>query len=209
VRYILILFLLFATELPAKINIEKVIRKVQKKYKDIEHFSARFSQVERFAMTGSVNETSGKIFVKGGVKYRLETEDRIIVTDGKTTWNYTYMYNQVTIANMDKNDIVLLPRDLIFNLPKDYYASYIGEESINDIKHLIIKLDPKEEVKGYIKTMKLWIVEDNYQISKIEYSDLNDNPTTFVVQSQDHKTKLDDNLFIFEAPEDCEIVDFR
>lgn len=195
--------------LTAKQNADKIIKRVQDKYEDVQYFSAEFIQKEEFKMTGSVNQVSGKIYVKNGVQYRLETEDRVIVTDGKTTWSYSYLRNQVIVDNMKEGDAALLPRDMLFKFPKKYFASYLGEEKINDITYYLIKLDPKEDVKGYIKSMKIWVHEDDYTIIKIEYTDYNDNPTTFAIRKQDNKTKIPEDIFNFKAPEDCEIVDFR
>jgi outer membrane lipoprotein carrier protein len=206
---ILFFILLFcAGTYPAE-SISKIIKEVQKKYEQIGNLSADFSQIESFKLTGSENETSGKIYVKNGIKFRLETEDQTVVTDGKTVWTYSTMNNQVLIDRVKEGEGSLLPRDLLFKYPRDYYATLLEETKIGNEKYYCIKLDPKEGVQGYIKTMKMWIHPKSYIISKIEYTDFNTNVSTFEIRKADITTVLPDSLFIFEPGSDMQVVDLR
>ena len=190
-------------------SIDDIIEEIQERYEDLQNLSAEFVQSEHFKLTGSKNETRGKIYVKNGVKYRLETEDRTIVTDGESVWTYSIFNNQVLIDRAKKNDGSLLPRDLLFKYPREYYASLLDEVVYNDNDHYIVKLDPKEETHGYVKTMKIWVNCDSYLISKIEYTDFNDNTSTFAIQKIDIEKILPDSFFNFQIPEGVEVVDLR
>lgn len=190
-------------------SVDDIVEEIQERYDDLENLSAEFKQVEFFQLTGSKNETSGKIFVKNGIKYRLETDDRVIVTDGVTVWTYSMFNNQVLIDRVKKNDASVLPRDLLFKYPRDYYASLLSTEDYKDEEHYILKLDPKEETHGYVKTMKIWVNSDNYLISKIEYTDFNDNTSLFAIEKVDIKKDLKESFFNFKIPEGVEIVDLR
>ena len=190
-------------------SIDDITEEIQDRYQDLENFSAEFVQTEKFKVTGSVNETRGKIFVKNGLKYRLQTEDRIIVTDGKTVWTYSLFNNQVLIDRMKKNEGSLLPRDLLFRYPREYYATLLDEIEKDGITQYLVKLDPKEETKGYIQTMRIWVNADNYLISKIEYTDFNNNTSIFDIDKIDIDKKLPDSLFQFTVPEGADVVDLR
>jgi chaperone LolA len=190
-------------------SVDDIVEEIQERYEDLENLSAEFKQVELFQLTGSKNETTGKIYVKNGIQYRLETEDRVIVTDGVTVWTYSMFNNQVLIDRVKKNDASVLPRDLLFKYPKEYYASLLTTEDYQDEEHFVLKLDPKEETHGYIKTMKLWVNSDNYLISKIEYMDFNDNSSTFAIEKIDIDTDLKESFFKFDIPAGVEIVDLR
>jgi chaperone LolA len=190
-------------------SVDDIVEEIQERYEDLENLSAEFKQVEFFQLTGSKNETVGKIYVKNGTQYRLETEDRVIVTDGVNVWTYSMFNNQVLVDRVKKNDASVLPRDLLFKYPKEYYSSLLTTEDYKDEEHYILKLDPKEETHGYIKTMKLWVNSDNYLISKIEYMDFNDNSSSFAIEKIDIDTDLKESFFKFQVPEGVEIVDLR
>ena len=207
IKILLILFILFVAS--SAQSVEDIVEEIQERYEGLENLSAEFKQVEFFQLTGSKNETTGKIYVKNGTQYRLETEDRIIVTDGVTVWTYSMFNNQVLIDRVKKNDASVLPRDLLFKYPRDYYASLLSTEDYEDEEHYVLKLDPKEEIHGYIKSMKIWVKSDSYLISKIEYTDFNENTSIFAIRKIDIKKDLQESLFKFEVPEGVETVDLR
>jgi chaperone LolA len=190
-------------------SVTKIVQKIQDKYEKIDNLSAEFVQVDQFKLTGSKSETKGKIFVKNGIKYRLETEDRTIVTDGQTVWTYSLFSNQVLVDRVKEGDGSLLPRDLLFKYPRDYYASLLDEVELNGDDYYILKLDPKEGIHGYVKTMKIWVNSDSYIITKIEYTDFNDNISYFEIKRVDIDTELANTLFQFEIGNNVEVVDLR
>jgi chaperone LolA len=190
-------------------SVTKIIKELQDKYEEISNLSAEFIQLEQFKLTGSQTETRGKIYVKDGVKYRLETEDQIIVTDGETVWTYSIFNNQVLVDRVKEGDGSLLPRDLLFRYPRDYYASLLDEVELDDEDYYILRLDPKEGIHGYIKTMKIWVNTDSYMITKIEYTDFNDNISYFEIKKVDIDTKLNDSLFQLKIEEGVDVIDLR
>ena len=143
------ILLIFVTTAFSGESASKILKKIVKKYNNIENFTAEFVHTEYFNLTGSKNETMGKINIKEGVKYRLVTDDQIIVTDGKIVWTYSPFNNQVLIDNVKEGDGSLLPRDLLYKYPKEYYATLLEELEVDDDKYYILKLDPKENIHGY------------------------------------------------------------
>ncbi len=186
-----------------------IIEEVQDLYEDIEYFSADFIQKEQFKLTGSENETKGKIYIKNGTEYRLETEDQIVVTDGKVVWSYSPHNNQVIVDNVKEGDASLLPRDMLFRYPKNYFSNLLKEEKIGASKYYVLKMTPKEDIHGYIKSLKIWVNTETYLINKIEYDDLNDNTSLFQIEKMDIKSELPDSLFIFNPPPQSELIDMR
>ena len=207
-RKILSLLLLFSGILAAQ-DVKDIVKEIQDKYEDIEYLSADFVQTEQFKLTGSRSETKGKIFIKDGIQYRLETEDQSIATDGKSVWTYNKFTNQVLIDRVKPGDGSLLPRDLLFKYPKDYMASLFNKEKIDGRLFYILKLDPKDGVYGYVKSMKIWVDSKSYIITKIEYLDFNENTSIFEVRQIDTEKKLPDGLFTFQIKEGMDVVDLR
>ena len=189
----MVILLAFIATAFADESASKILKKIVKKYDKIDNLTAEFIHTEYFKLTGSKNETTGKIYIKNGVKYRLVTEDQEIVTDGKIVWTYSPFNNQVLIDNVKEGDGSLLPRDLLYKYPKEYYAILLEELKIGKEKYYLLKLDPKENVHGFIQTMKIWVNTKSYIISKIEYTDYKDNLSSFEISKIDTETKLMEN----------------
>ncbi|MHB2156597.1 LolA family protein [Calditrichota bacterium GD2] len=190
-------------------NVKDIIKKVQKKYDDIKNFKASFEKIETFQLTGSQIVTSGKLFIKDGKKYRFETEDQLVISDGETVWTYNRLSNQLLIDRVRKNSGALLPRDILFKFPKTHYATLLGEDEMDGKKVYIVKLDPKEEAQGYFSSVKIWVQDDAWQIVKIEITDLNGNKSIFLLSQIDTRATLSDDLFKFTATPDMDVVDMR
>ena len=113
------------------------------------------------------------------------------------------------VDNVRENSGALLPRDLLFKYPKKYYSTLFGEEKSGKNEVYKIRLDPKEDVHGYIKSVKLWIDKDNWHILMIETTDLNGNQSRFEITDIDTKSKLSDDLFTYQADDSVNVVDMR
>ena len=190
-------------------DVKDIIKNVQKKYDDIENFEASFEKIETFQLTGTKNVTSGKLYVKNGKKYRFETEDQLIISDGKTVWTHNRINNQVLIDKVRKNSGALLPRDILFKFPKTHYATLLGEDKVNNKKAYIVKLEPKEDVQSYFSSIKIWVIDKKWQIVKIEITDLNGNKSIFNLSKISTQKDLPDELFTFKATPDMDVVDMR
>lgn len=209
-KYMISLFLLiFLIQTSFGQDVEDIIEDVQETYDDVKDMSASFKRVESFKITGSVNETTGKIYIKDGTMYRFESEDQIIVTNGKTVWTYNAITKQLIIDNVRKDSGALLPRDMLFKYPKEYYSTLLNEENIDGILMYVVKLDPRENVHGYIKSMKIWVDDDDYYIHRIETTDLNDNISKFEIGNIAVNNNLKDDFFTFKASEEMQVVDMR
>lgn len=203
------LLILFIVQINFAQDVDDIIEDVQETYDDMEDLSATFKQIESFKLTGTVSETTGKIYVKDGVKYRFESDDQVITTNGETVWTYNDINKQLIIDNVRKNSGALLPRDMLFKYPQEYYSTLLKTEEIDGKKMFVIKLDPRNNVHGYVKSMKIWVEDGDWYINRIETTDLNDNTSTFEVSDMEVDTGLQDDLFSFKAGEGIQVVDMR
>ena len=207
-KILILVFFIFIIRAAAE-DVNDIIENVQETYEDMDFLSATFKQIETFRLTGSVSETVGKIYVSHGEKYRFESDNQIIATDGKTVWAFNRNTNQLLIDNVRENSSVLLPRDLLFKYPKKYFATLLKTEEENGKKLYVIKMDPKEDVYGYVKSMKIWVEDDSWLIRKVETTDLRNNTSVFEITDVDTQSKLSDKLFSIHADENVEVIDRR
>ncbi len=190
-------------------DVNDIIENVQDTYDDMDDLSARFVQVQTFKLSGSQTETKGKIYIKNGKKYRFESEDQVIVTDGKDVWTYNAISQQLLIDHVRENSGAFLPRDLLFKYPKTHYATLLKTEDGKKHKLFVIRLDPKEDSQGFLKNIKIWVEDETWLISQIETTDLSGNTSLFKIKDMDFHTKIPDDLFQFKAPKGADIVDMR
>jgi chaperone LolA len=190
-------------------DVEDIIEEVQDKYEKLSDIQASFKQVENFKLTGSVNETVGNIYIKDGSMYKFTNDDQTIVTDGETVWTFNAISKQLIIDKVRKNSGAFLPRDMLFKYPKEYYSTLLNQEKWNDKKVYVIKLDPRDSVYGYVKSMKIWVEDKQWLIHKVETTDLNDNVSIFEIFNIKLNQKLKNSFFNFAPTEGMNVVDMR
>jgi chaperone LolA len=208
-RLAVLLFLLLASTilLFAAITAKDVIEKVQDKYGDMSDAVVTFSQKVRFKVSKMEQQTTGTLFFKKQRKYRIETEQRIIVTDGKTSWSYNAQNKQLMISAYKEDSRSLSPEQLLTQYPKDYFSSLIGEEKIGSEICYALKLSPREE-NAAAKTLKIW-VSKAWMIKKVEITDANGTITTYTVKDLQVDKGLSDSKFEFKTPQGADVIDLR
>ena len=187
---------------------KEIIKKVQKKYKELQSLKADFEQEFIWQLVGETQTIKGLLYLSAGNHYRIETDTQTIVSNGTTVWIYSEPDNQVIIDSMDKSEENPLPKDLLFQYSEEYKPELAGEEKFNGEKTYVLNLLPKDE-DAFIKSMKIWVDASSWLTIKVEQVDINDNVNTYIIGNIKENLQLEDSLFNFEIPEDCEVVDLR
>ncbi|MBR9974010.1 MAG: outer membrane lipoprotein chaperone LolA [Bacteroidetes bacterium] len=203
--------LIFAAIVPLfvawAIDARKIIENVQERYEDMTDATITFSQSVRFKVSKAEQTVKGTLQFKKPNMYRIETEERTVVTDGKTSWSWSPRNRQVVIDNYKEETHSLSPEQLLLSYPKDYISTYIGEEKLSGQSSYVLKLTPKEE-GSFATAMKIWVAKD-WLIRKVEITDVNGAVTTYVIEKIGIDQKLADSGFNFQVPDKAEIIDLR
>lgn len=207
---IIIFIILKSTSLFAfDIKADEIIKKVKDKYDDLKTFHAEFTQRSYWKLADNVHEQKGKVWLKGKEKFRIETEDQTVVSDGKTIWTYSQFNNQVIIDNLENSgDDIRLPKDIFFKYSEDYNPIYIQEEKIDNQDCHVLELKSKTE-DIFIKYMKIWINVKIFVPIKIEQVDINDNSNTYFLSNIQVNETIGEKFFIYDVPDSVEIIDMR
>ena len=187
---------------------KEIIKKVQKKYKELQSLKADFEQEFIWQLVGETQTIKGLLYLSAGNHYRIETDTQTIVSNGTTVWIYSEPDNQVIIDSMDKSEENPLPKDLLFQYSEEYKPELAGEENFNGEKTYVLSLLPKDE-DAFIKSMKIWVDASSWLTIKVEQVDINDNINTYIIGNIKENLQLEDSLFNFEIPPDSEVVDLR
>lgn len=187
---------------------KEIIRKVQKKYQELQSLKADFEQEFIWQLAGETQTIKGLLYLRAGNHYRIETDTQTIVTNGTTVWIYSEPDNQVIIDSIDKSEENSLPKDLLFHYSEEYEPELAGEQKFNGEKTYVLNLLPKDE-DAFIMSMKIWVDASSWLTVKVEQVDINDNINTYIIGNIKENLQLEDSLFNFEIPPDSEVVDLR
>lgn len=185
-----------------------IVKKVKDKYKSLKTISIKFDQHLEWKLAGTSSVISGKIFIKGDDKFRVETGDAITITDGKTVWNYSKATNQVIISKMEKEDIEQLPSKILFQYTEKYRAKFLREEKLNEHETYVLEMTSKTG-DDFIQKMTIWVDKNTWLTQKIEQHDIQENVKTFTITSMIIDHPLQQSLFTFQTPAGVEEIDMR
>jgi outer membrane lipoprotein carrier protein len=187
---------------------EEVLENMREKYESIEDAEIRFTQRVRFSMANIEQKISGLLTMKRENRYRVELDDRTIVTDGRTVWSYSRPNNQVLIDDFAMDDRSFSPENILVRAPSEFVPTLLGEERFRDIEFTVIKLVPRDD-QAFMQSMKVWVDPDSWLMGKVELVDANGKETTYIVEEIRINTDVDDNLFRFRIPDGVDVVDLR
>jgi len=198
--------LVVAGTIYAKDDVDNILKKVQKKYTNIDAVCADFVQIFHWTLADETRTTEGEICAKEGEKFRINTSDQLIVTDGKTLWTLDKMNNQVVIDHAENSDDNPFLKSFFHKYVKKYSATYNEAKSTNDIHCIVLSSKSENE---FIQQVTLWIDEDKNIIQKVAQEDINENTTTFEVTDMNTNITLSKDTFTFEPEQDMKLIDLR
>jgi len=205
---VLFLFLSFIGSSAFAQDAEKVIGQVQKKYESLKGICAEFTQTFNWKLTDEIQVVEGKICVKDGVQFDIDTKDQRIISDGKTIWTVNKLNKQVIVDHAsNKTEDNPFLKDFLNKFIKNYSAKIIKEErGASDQLHLSLTSKTKDE---FVRQVELWVNQKTNLISKIKQIDINGNSTVYQVKNIDTKIVLSSKDFVLQVPQGYELIDLR
>jgi chaperone LolA len=209
--FILIIFCIsaFAVNIKSQdenITAQEIIENVQNAYKDITDAKASFTQTIKYNKS-KAQTSSGTLYIKKEKKYRIETSNQTIVTDGSTSWSYTPSKKQVVIDYYKETGNTFSPNKYLFQYPEDFYSDLTGTEKISGKDVYVLSLKPRQK-GGYVKSAKLWVGKDDWIIKKI-YIVTEESTATYSVKNIQTNIGVSNSKFTFTPPEGTEVIDMR
>jgi chaperone LolA len=190
------------------VTAKEIIEKVQGRYKRTTTIVAKYSQTVKFKLSKIEQTYNGTIYLKKEKKFRIETDQQTIITDGITSWAYSSKTKQVVIDHFKEDKNSLSPEKFLTQYPEDFYSNLIGKSKVNNQETYELKLTPKGN-SSFIKSMKVWVDSDEWFIRKIEWIDMNDNSTIYTVKKLETNIELGNDKFQFKPGKDVQVIDLR
>lgn len=147
-------------------------------------------------------EQTGKIELKGD-KFKLEIPGNIIVSDGKTLWNFNKDAKELTIKNYNPNDDkneTITPNNFFTIYEQGYKYKYDKKENVGKVSCDVINLYPaiKPEKKKF-HTIKLYIDNNKKQIVQAKVLMKNGEVFVYKVKKFSPNLPISDSNFSFDT----------
>ena len=185
----------------------EIVKNLQRNYDETNDAVVHFTQTVLLPFSKLSKTTKGTLYLKKGNKYRIETGDNLLVTDGKTTWTYMLASKQVVIDSYRDDKNTINPDKFLLNVPSDYYAVMLTAKQTDEDTAYTLRLTPKSD-NSFIRSIKI-VVTGSWTVSSAEVSDMNDNQYTYTVNDLKVNPGLPDSEFKFSPPKDAQVVDLR
>jgi chaperone LolA len=187
---------------------KEIIESLRKKYASIDDAVVKFEQTVKYGVSKFEQSFSGTFYFKKKNKYRIETDQQIVVTDGVTSWLYSKVNNQVIIDKYREDKDTSSPEKFLLSISDEYIPVILRTERNEGKKIYILKLTPRDE-NSSIESAKIWIVEGDLQITRVEITDISGTVTTYSVKSIKINSGVEDSIFKFSIPSGVKVVDLR
>ncbi|MCB2199216.1 outer membrane lipoprotein carrier protein LolA [bacterium] len=185
-----------------------LIKDVQGAYKDMDSFSCRFQLAFTWAVVEETDKQVGTILMAKGDKFRYESPNQVMVTDGTTLWRYSPANQQCIVENLKEVEDAALPRELLFDYPKKFDAGEVTEVNLDGRLTYRFPLQPKEGGLG-VAEVKVWVDATDYITRKMQYLDDSGNQTLYSLHDIQLNPVIPDERFVFDVPEGVKVFDLR
>lgn len=185
----------------------EIVRNVQENYNQTRDATIRFTQTVVYPLSKLSKTITGTLFLKKRNMYRIDTDDKVIVTDGKTSWVYLPGSQQVLIDYFRDDKNTITPDKFLLNVPSDYFAVLLSTRKADSGDIYTLRLTPKSD-NSFIRSIRI-VINSDWTVSSAEVADMNDTRYTYTVDSLQTNTDLPDSKFEFVPPKGAQVVDLR
>ncbi|MCK4656292.1 MAG: outer membrane lipoprotein chaperone LolA [candidate division Zixibacteria bacterium] len=184
---------------------QEILTELQERYDKLSDLAVDFVQEVHSGVFAAVERTSGKMFLGSGDRFRVQTDEQTIVSDGKMLWVYSKENKQVTIDKVAKSRDIVRPSDYLFTFRESYTSNLLPDTAISKVECITIQL-VCEEKDEFIQQMTLYIGREDLLTHRASYVDINGNNIIIDFSNLKIDRGLPDDVFFFETPEGVEEV---
>lgn len=181
---------------------------VQAAYEALEGLQASFTQVVGSDFADGSTRVEGSVLLSGN-KYRVQTPDQTVVTDGDTTWIYTPADSQVVVSSADKEGAVT-PETFLTASANRYAVTASDETTRLETPHQKLTLASTDSTSRFAEAT-LWVRASDRVVTRMRAADR--NGSTLDLRLRDivvnPATLRSDAPFVFDPPPGVDVVDLR
>lgn len=190
-----------------------ILDKVSQTTKTYSTITAEYTMTVLNKEKKKTEQQTGKIELKGD-KFKLEIPGNVIVSDGKTLWNYNKDAKELTIKNYnsDEKTETITPANFFTIYETGYKYKYDKKEPVGKINCDVINLYPAvHPEKKKFHTIKLYIDSNKKQIIQAKVLMKNGETYIYFVKKFTPNLPLPDSYFTYDTKglKSDQIVDER
>ena len=180
---------------------DAVLDRLRERFETTDALRARFSQ------TVGAQTTAGTVVLSGD-RYRIETPQQTLVTDGETAWAYTARDNQVLVNDVLEDETAFSPTAFFTRYPDRYDVTLRGSESLDGVRHDVLRLRPTTD-EAFVEEVTLWVRQRDALPTRIRVVDRNGTELLFELDDVEVNPPLAADTFRFTPRPGTEVVDLR
>lgn len=187
---------------------DEIIRQAEASFLSAKTTEAGFKLRITWKLRDTVEEKNGTLFIQEPDKYRVELDDGVFISDGKTFYRYSGRSKQLVLNRVRDLGNDFQPGSWLFKYSDRFTPMAMDSAKVSGEPCFEIALKPgPDEVR--FKALKVWISREKKQARKIETTDRNDNTATYLITRLTHDKAFKPSLFSFKAPKGTETIDMR
>lgn len=197
-----------ASALPAQAqDAEALLDRLQARYENAEAVRAEVAQTMRSPFADAPQTLSGTLLLSGR-RYRIETPQQTVVTDGETVWIYNPAEDQVLVNNYAEDEAAFTPRDLFAGYRGRFAVEAMQAETLEGEAHHVLRLQPTDAYAP-LRAVTLWLRQADGLPARVETTDAGGATTTFRLDDLVFDPPLEPDAFVFAPPAGTEVIDLR
>lgn len=152
----------------------------------------------------------GHLTAKKGNKYKMVVAERVIISNGKTIWNYSEKENKVVISDFEELTEQVSIDQIFFSFLNKFKPIKLSEATTSKgIKSFILTLKADDKFKSlmHISTVDIWVDKGSYDIIQFEIAE--PQKMTWIIDKLKLRKKSEDSIFEFKPNDSCIVVDLR
>ncbi len=184
---------------------DKILAEIESNLKAIKTLKVDFEQEVSSGVFATIDKSSGKIYMTSGDRFRIETDEQVIVSDSILLWIYSVENKQVRIDSVHKIDELVRPSQYLFNFKEGYKADLLEDRKCDfgDCYQILLKASSEDE---FIEEMKLYIDPKTSLTQRAEYRDINGNLVTIRFKKYNIDKNIPAEIFNFKTPKGVEEI---
>jgi outer membrane lipoprotein carrier protein len=186
-------------------KVDELIQQIDSTYLHLQDLQMNFKKEMKSEVFKEVKPIKGVIYLKQPDKFRMESSEEIIVSDGQVVWTYTKELQQVTKQRVQSGQEFNF-LSFLEDIQTKYEAELLGAEKVEGAECKKMLLTPKERGTDFEK-LTLWVDGKSYLIRKMELQDLTGNKTRFWFTEIKINPGLQKNRFEFKPTAKVELID--
>lgn len=180
---------------------------VQEAYDDLEGLRASFTQLISSDFAGDTTRVEGTVLLSGN-KYRVQTPDQTVITNGETTWIYTPADSQVVINDAGNDATQVTPKTFLTASSERYRITESQSVTRAGAPHQKLAVTATDSTSRF-EAAVLWVRQADRVVTRMQATDRNGSTLDLRLGDITVNPTLEDSSFAFSPPNGVEVVDLR